>query len=360
MNFILKPWHVLVTSMAGWVNHQQQEVIDFLRAENQVLKEKLGKRRILLNDDQRRRLALKGKILGRKLLAEISTIFSPDTILHGHRTLIAQKWNYSDRRNKMGRPATPKEIQDLVVRMARENPTWGYDRIVGALANLGHDISDTTVGNILRAPGIEPAPQRRRTSTWKEFLKAHWEVLAAIDFTTVEVWSCRGLVTYYLLVVMEIATRRVHLAGITVNPDEAWMKQVARNLTAVDDGFRIGKRYLLMDRDAKFRESFRETLRDADVKSVRLPPRSPNLNAHLERYWLSLKTECLDRLIFFGEAMLRKTLLAYGLYYLHERNHQGLGNRLIAAGEEVGRRHGVVECRERLGGMLRYYYRAAA
>ncbi len=151
--------------MAGWVNHRQQEVIEFLRTENQILKEKLGKRRILLNDDQRRRLALKGKVLGRKLLAEISTVFTPDTILRWHQTLIAQKWNFSDRRTKIGRPPTPKEAQELVVRMARENPSWGYDRIQGALANLGHDISDTTVGNILRAHGMEPAPKRRLKST---------------------------------------------------------------------------------------------------------------------------------------------------------------------------------------------------
>jgi transposase InsO family protein len=273
---------------------------------------------------------------------------------------VAQKWNFTDRRKKLGRPGTPKTIQDLVVQMARENPTWGYDHIQGALANLGHDVSDTTVGNILRAHGIEPAPQRRRTSTWKTFLKAHWDVLAAIDFTTVEVWSRYGLVTYYLLAVMDLATRRVHLTGITANPDEAWMKRMARNLTAVDDGFLTGKRYLLMDRDAKFSEGFRTILRESEVKSVRLPPCSPNLNAHLERYWLSLKTECLNRLIFFGEAMLRRSLLAYGLYYHRERNHQGLGNQVIEAGEEIGRCDGTVECRERLGGLLRYYYRAAA
>jgi transposase InsO family protein len=244
--------------------------------------------------------------------------------------------------------------------MARENPTWGYDHLAGALANLGHDLSDTTVGNILRAHGIEPAPQRRRTSTWKAFLKAHWDVLAAIDFTTIEVWSRYGVVTYYVLAVMEIATRRVHFAGLTVHPHEAWMKQVARNLTAVDDGFLAGKRYLLMDRDTKFSVAFRDILEDAEVKSVRLPPRCPNLNAHMERYWRSLRSECLDRLIFFGEEMLRRALAAYELYYHHERNHQGLGNRLIDAGEEVGRQSGAIECRERLGGMLRYYYRAAA
>ena len=139
-----------------------------------------------------------------------------------------------------------------MVRMARENPTWGYDRIQGALANLGHEVSDQTVGNILKEHGIEPAPERKRQTTWKTFLQSHWDVLAAIDFTTIEVWTKGGLVTYYLLFVMELATRRVHFAGCTPNPDEPWMQQVGRNLTDAVDGFLRGKRYVLMDRDGKF------------------------------------------------------------------------------------------------------------
>src|SRR5712692_8791494 len=200
MNFILQPWQLLHLILAGWVNHQQQQVIDYLRSENQVLKEKLGKRRILLNDDQRRRLAVKAKVLGRKLLGEIGTLFTPDTLLRWHRMLVAQKWDYSDRRgSKGGRPPLTREIRDLVVRLARENPTWGYERIQGALANLGHEICDSTVANILREHGIEPAPERKRTTTWKTFIKAHMDVLAAIDFTTLEVWTHKGLVTFYLL-----------------------------------------------------------------------------------------------------------------------------------------------------------------
>ncbi len=244
--------------------------------------------------------------------------------------------------------------------MASENPSWGYDRIQGALANLGHEISDTTVGNILRAHGIEPAPSRKRQSTWKSFLEAHWDVLGSIDFTTIEVWTRGGLVTYYLLFVMEIATRRVHFAGCTPNPHEAWMKQIARNLTDVVDGFLNGKRYVLMDRDGKFCPTFQAMLRAEDIEPVVLPARSPNLNAHLERFHRSLKEECLDRLIFFGENSLRKAIAAFLAHFHSERNHQGLGNKLIEPGDEVGRRGGEVACRERLGGMLRYYYRKAA
>src|SRR5262249_56591654 len=129
--------------------------------------------------------------------------------------------------------------------------------------------------------------------------KAQWKVLAAVDFSTVEVWSTKGLVTFYLLCVMELATRRVHFAGVTTSPDDIWMKQIARNLTAAEEGFLVGKRYLLMDRDTKFSDGFREILAAAGVKSVRLPPHSPNLNAHLERFWRSLKEECLERMIFF-------------------------------------------------------------
>jgi putative transposase len=289
MNFILQPWQVLLTILAGLINRQQQEVIEYLRTENQVLKEAHGKRRIRLNDDQRRRLAVKGKILGRKVLGEIGAAFSPDTILRWHRQLVAEKWDYSDRRRSPGRPRVGPETVELLLRMARENPTWGYDRIQGALANLGHGISDTTVGNILREHGIEPVPERKRQSTWKEFLEAHWDVLGAIDFTTIEVWTKSGLITLYLLFAMEVAARRVHLAGCTTTPEEAWMKQIARNLTSSGDGFLLGTRHVLMDRDAKFCANFRSILKSAGVKAVRLPPQSPDLNAHLERFMRSLE-----------------------------------------------------------------------
>jgi putative transposase len=248
MNFVLQPWQLFFAILAGWVNQRQQATIDYQWTENQVLRELLGKKRILLNDDQRRRLAVKGKILGRKLLEQLATIVTPDTILRWHRQLIAAKWDYSDQRQRQpGRPPTAPEVVELVVKLARENPTWGYDRIQGALANLGHEISDTTVANILKKHGIEPAPERRRQTSWRAFIKAHWDVLASIDFTTVEVWSTGGLVTYYLLFVMKVATRQVQFAGCTVHPDAAWMQQVARNLTDGLESFRGGTRYLLMD-----------------------------------------------------------------------------------------------------------------
>jgi len=293
-------------------------------------------------------------------LRELTTIVTPDTILRWHRELVARKWDHSEKRKSVGRPRIRQIIVDLILRFAKENPSWGYDRIQGALANVGYHISDTTVGNILKAHGIEPAPDRKRQTTWKTFLKAHWDVLAAIDFTTVEVWTKGGLVTFYLLFVMELKTRRVHFAGCTPHPNEAWMQQIARNLTDPFDGFLLGKRYVLMDRDGKFCPTFRKLLKDEDAKPLLLPPRSPDLNAYIERFMRSLKSESLSRMIFFGEKSLRRAVAAYLRHYHAERNHQGVGNKLIESGEEVGSVAGKIACRQRLGGLLRYYYRDAA
>jgi putative transposase len=186
MKFLLQPWQLLVVILVGWIQRRQQAVIDFQNEQIRSLLAAQGKKRVRLTDDQRRRLAVKGKALGRKTLSEIATIVTPDTILRWHRQLVAAKWDYYEKRQP-GRPRVSDEIAQLALKMAKENPTWGYDRIQGALAKLGHQISDTTVGNLLKANGIEPAPDRQRKTSWKTFLKAHWEVLAAVDFTTVEV-----------------------------------------------------------------------------------------------------------------------------------------------------------------------------
>ena len=216
------------------------------------------------------------------------------------------------------------------------------------------------MGNILKEHGIEPAGERKRQTTWKTFLKAPWDVLAAIDFTTIEVWTTGGLVTYYLLFVIELKTRRVHLATCSATLGDTLMKQVARNLTNSFDGFLQDKMYTLMDRDANFSSAFCTVLKEAGVEPVRLPPKSPNLNAHLERFHLSIKSECLSRMIFFGEKMLRRAVSSYLDHYHEERNHQSLDNTIISPGDEVGCSTGEVKCRERLGGLLRYYHRQAA
>jgi len=315
----------------------------------------------LLNDDQRRRLAVQGKILGRKLLSESGCLFTPDTILRWHRQLVAEKWDHSDKRKQVGRPATSQEVIALILQFARDNLTWGYDRIADALANLGHDLSDQTVGNVLKEHGIEPVPERKRTTTWATFLKAHWDQLAAIDFTTVEVWTTSGLVTYYLLFAMHLATRRVQFVGCTTNPGGPWMTQMARNLTDAIDGFLLPPfRYLLLDRDTKFTAEFQALLKAAGVEPVLLPPRSPNCNAFLERFFRSLKEEALGRMIFFSEDALRKAAGEFVLHFHTERNHQGLDHRILQPGPEVGRKEGDIVFRERLGGTLKYYYRQGA
>ena len=326
-----------------------------------MLQEKNGKKRILLNDDQRRHLAVQGKVLGRKLLSEIATFFTPDTILRWHRELVAQKWGHSDKRRAVGRPPTPQEVVDRVLQFARENPTWGYDRIADALANIGHKVSDQTVGNILKAHGIEPAPERQRTTTWSTFLKAHWTQLAAIDFTTIEVWTKNGLVTFYLLFAMRLATRQVCFLGGMPNPGGPWMAQMARNLTDAFDGFlRAPVRYLLLDRDTKFTAQFQAILTAAQVEPVLLSPKSPNCNAHLERFFRSLKDEALSRIIFFGETALREAVNEFLIHYHQERAHQGLEHQILEPGPEVGQQAGDIVYRERLGGVLKYYHRQAA
>ncbi|MGB5726323.1 MAG: hypothetical protein WBM52_03835, partial [Thiogranum sp.] len=187
---------------------------------------------------------------------------------------IAKKWTYA--RKRPGRPRVAQEITDLVLLMARENASWGYDRIQGALTNIGYVVAPNTVKNILKRHGIEPAPERGARTSWKTFLKAHWDVMAATDFFSVEVWTPRGLVTYYVLFVIHLSTRSVHIAGVTPAPNGAFMKQVARNLTDVSDGFLLNSRYLIMDRDTKYTEDFRDYLDREGVKPVRYPVRAPN------------------------------------------------------------------------------------
>jgi len=202
---------------------------------------------------------------------------------------------------------------------------------------------------------MEPAPQRRKAGMgWAQFLKMHWEVLAATDFFTVEVATWHGLVTYYVLVVMELATRRIHIAGITPHPTAPFMQQCARQVTDPFDGFLVGKRYLIHDRDTKFTPAFDELLKDSGVEPVVLPPRSPNLNAHCERFVRSIKEEALKQMIVIGEASLLYILQSYLTYYHHERNHQGLGNQLIVPEPGIGSQKGSVARRERLGGLLNY------
>ena len=349
----------LLMIVSGWVHRHQLLVIEFLQAENRLLKERLRGKRIRFTDAERALLARKAKAVGRKALLELDTIVSPDTLLRWHRCLVAQKWNFAKRRGA-GRPGIIRHISELIVRMAQENPRWGYTRIQGALANLSYKVGRGTIANVLKRNGIEPSPERSRRTSWSTFLKAHWKVLAASDFLTVEVWTGRGLVTHYLLFVISLADRVVNIAGITTRPDESWMLQIARNQTDSQAGALRATQYLIIDRDTKYSAQFRRLIRDKGTRVIRLPPMSPNLNAYAERFVRSIKEECLNRMIFIGQASLRLAVAEYMDHYHGERNHQGLENRLIQVPAVSTANVGAIHRRARLGGTLNFYYRKAA
>ena len=321
-------WKTLLAYITGTVDQELLLRNEYLVTENRILRNQL-KGRVRLSDGERKTLAAIGHKLGKQALQDVATIVKPDTILGWHRTCVAQKCDGSTHRKAPGRPMIDPELEALVVRMAQENRSWGYDRIVGALANLGYTISDQTVGNILKRQGLPPAPERKTTTTWKEFIRTHLDVLVATDFFTAKVWTLGGLVTYYVLFFIHLGSRQVHVAGVTPHPNQAWMMQIARNVTMEEWGFLSPGQDLIHDRDGKYCPAFQQLIDAAGVTRVPLPPRSPNLNAYAERWVRSVKEECLSRLILFGEASLRHAPTQYVAHFHHERNHQGKGNVLL-------------------------------
>lgn len=256
---------------AGWVNRHQQDVITYLRAELAVLREHVGDRRLPLTDDQRRRLARAGEPLGRRGLVGVASLVTPDTILRWFRELVARKYDGSRRRGSGGRPRTPDQVAALVVRVALENVRFGYTRIRDTVNHLGHDLEPSTVKRILDARGIVPAPERERTTTWGDFLRAHAGTSCAADFFPVEVITRSGITRFQVFFLMHVATRRVHVAGIVRDTDltGAWMLQIARNLTDPVSGFLRGMRQLVLDRDPVYASAFRELLRGKEREGNR-------------------------------------------------------------------------------------------
>ena len=354
-------WTRILAYITGTVDQELLLRNEYLAAENRILKAQL-KTRLQLTDADRITLAEIAHRLGRKALEEVANVMKPDTIMGWYRRLVARKFDGSESRRYPGRPRIDSRIEQLVVRMAKENSDWGYDRIMGAMANLGYTLSDQTVGNILQRHGIPPAQERKRTTTWADFIRAHLSVLAGTDFFSVEVLTLRGLVTYYVLFFIHLESRRVEIAGITPHPNEAWMTQIARNVTMDEWGFLESCRYLIHDRDTKFTDSFRAIIRSGHVKPLKLPARSPNLNAYAERWVRSVKEEALSKLILFGEASLRRVLKEYLVHYHQERNHQGKDNVLLfpCNPQSASSFERSIRCHERLGGLLKYYHREAA
>ena len=346
-------FQMLLTMLTGWLDRREREALAYLIDENRLLRRQLGGRGVRLTDEDRRRLAVRAYRLGRQRLREIATIVTPDTLLRWHRQLIARKWTYAAR---PGRRGVLAEIQRLVVRMAAENPTWGYTRIQGALKNVGHRVGRSTIARILKAHGLPPVPGR--PTSWQTFLRAHWGAIAAADFFTTEVWTWRGLVTYYTVFVIDLASRCVQIVGSTPHPNELFMRQVGRTLTAADDGVMHHHRLLICDRDRKWSGEVPRILQEAGIRIVRTPLQAPNANAYAERFVRSIKEECLDRIIPLGERHFRRAVAEFVDHYHRERNHQGLENALIAAPPALGTA-GCVRRRQRLGGLLNYYERAA-
>ena len=355
------PWRFFVVALAGWMNRQQQDAIAYLKEENRILREKLGRRRIILNDAQKRRLARAAVKLGKNALGELGSIFSPDTLLRWHRWLVARKYDGSAYRGKTGpAPTKTRMVLDLVLRFAAENPDWGYGRIHGELKALGYDVSWQTVRRIMKEHGLINDPDGPSKTTWKDFVRSHWESMAACDFFTIESLGIKGLARYMVFFVIDMATRKVEIAGIHAAPCQTQMLQYARNLTDAQEGFLKGKRFLIHDRDPLFTAKFRDTLRAGGVRCLKMPKWSPNLNATAESFVAAIKRECVNKMIFFGEQHVRHVMEEYIAYYNAERPHQGVGNRRLTEPPQPPPKKGAVLCHERLGGLLKSYYREAA
>jgi putative transposase len=351
----IKPHIMLLMMLAGWINRHQQDMIEYLKEENKILREKLGKKRLLLNEDQRRRLAVLGHKLGRKVLAQICEVFSPDTILKWHRALVTRKYDGSSSA-KMGRPQISDELRAAIIHIAKGNRDWGYIRIRGQLKYLGFKVSVATIANVLNKAGLEPQPDRRRKTTWMEFVKSHWQSLAACDFFTTEVYTIKGLTRYMVFVAIDYATRKVEIAGIVEQAYGDWMVQMARNITDPFCGFLKDKKYLIHDRDKLYTKQFIKTLKAGGIKPIKSMPLAPNFSPFIERFVRSIKSECLDRMLIFGEAHLRYCITEFVTHYHSERAHQGLDNNII---ESPPQGTGEIVCQERIGGLLKFYRRAA-
>jgi len=352
-------WSKLLAFISGEVDQFLLDQNQYLIEENRVLRAQIDKR-VKLNDKERIGLAERAIILGKKGIEETVNIVKPSTILKWHRQLVAKKYDGSKNRSYTGRPPVTKELEKLIIDMAEDNPDWGYDRIADAIRNLGYAVSDQTVGNILKRHGLGNSPERVKGENWSKFIERHKEVLWATDFFSSEVWTAFGLKTYYVLFFIHIATREVFVAGITEHPNEDWMAQMARNISGWDGERGDGKaKYLIHDRDTKYCAKFKEIMNSAEIECIKLPPRSPNLNAFAERWVKTVKTECLNHFILFGRKSLSHVLKKYLEHYHTERNHQGLDHKILFPDERLDN-EGDVTKSSKLGGLLNFYYRDAA
>lgn len=354
-------WLTLVTCLAHCIDKELYKAIDYLREQVRVLVEHQEKqdKRIRLSNSQRMRVAAKAKRLSRRMLEQCTELFTPDTIMRWFRELVAQKYDGSEKRTSTGRPQMGQEIVGLVIRFKEENPRWGYKKIRDQVVYLGYEISKSSVKNILIENGYDPEPDLTVRSTWHEFIRSHWDVLASCDFFTIELLVRRKLIRCTVFFVMELATRKILFAPVKLQPDGAYMKQVAKLLTDLQEGFLNGKRYLIHDRDPLYTTAgFHDILKGSGIEPVKLPARSPDLNCYAERFVRSVKSECLDHLILSSVEQLEYVLQQYRAYHHHERIHQSLG-KIIEPKHTLDDGAEIV-CIERLGGLLKSYHRLAA
>jgi putative transposase len=308
----------VVQLIAGSFNELMSAEVEVvvLRHQLKVLKRQVGRPRLRRRD--RLFMAAISRTLPRARWS--SFVVSPQTLLRWHRELVRRKWTHR-RRSVGGRPPIPDEVREFILRMARENPRWGCIRIRGELAKLGVRISATKIRTLLRANGLGPAP-RRGGPTWSEFLRSQAHGILALDFFCVETAWLR---TLYVLFAIQVRTRRVHVLGVTRNPDSAWVTQQARNL-AVGEGLE-GIRFVIRDRDSKFSGPFDEVFRSEGVRIIKTPVRAPRANAFAERWVRTVRTECLDWILVLGRRHLERVLRTYTAHYNTKRPHRGLDLR---------------------------------
>jgi len=365
MIFLLlaQAWSLLLDLM--WLGRRAEQDKDLeillLRQQLRILQRNVPRAPHISRWDKLTLVVLAGKLTtwtngARARLGQVVLLFKPETLLKWHRELVRRKWTFRKRAPR-GRPTISPELEALILRLAKENPTWGYGKLEGELGKLGYDIGRSTIRQVFKRKHIPPAPERgKQGSTWRTFLRHYQHQIIACDFFTVETaW----LKTLYVLFFIELGSRRVHLAGCTANPTSAWVAQQARQLSwQIQDGH-VPARFLIHDRDTKFPAAFDTVFTSEDVTIVRTPVQAPNANACAERWVRSVREECLDKILVLGERHLHRVLTAYLDYYNHARPHQGIDQRCPVPLQDVPR-VGPIERRDILGGVLHDYYRHAA
>lgn len=345
--------------LAGATDRDLVRQVEYLKTENRILRGRLP-RKITVNPDERRQLLKVGRAVG-AALKHLIAIVTPRTFA---RWLSGELGKKKVPARNLGRPKTPDDIRDLILRIAHDTD-WGYTRILGELKKLGVKVCRSTVIAILKEHGLDPGPKRGE-GTWSDFIRRHVETLWGCDFFSKKVWTMGGLVDVFVLFFIHVKTRQVYIGGVTAQPDEAWMIQQARNASMHFGDQSTPPKYIITDMDTKFTAKFRETLECDQLKVIRVGPKKPNLNAYAERFVQTIRTECLDHFVCFGIEHLQRIVKRFESFYNRHRPHQGVGNRTLPeAAEDVTPATlpfpaGKVACQEDLGGLLKHYYREAA